>query len=256
MCRLLAYAATEPRTLVSMLGEDGLREFTELSCVHADGWGAARLSDGRLSVDVATEAARDSDRFREVAFAEPSTLCLVHLRWATLGLPVAEANTHPFSDGTVAFAHNGSIEPVEGLEALVDPRHRSLLRGDTDSERYFLALLSRLPEGPPSTGDLVQAYTRTLAAIAASSRYTSLNSMLLTPDHLVVASYYDPAAPALEETPDYFRLHYRVTDESVLVSSSGWGTGWETLTNGHLLVVERGTLATSVHPVEPLPLGQ
>ena len=247
MCRLLAYVSTSPRTLVQMLGEDGLQEFTELSCLHGDGWGAARIDDSGISVETVPAAARTSEEFSAMAHGSPADRCLVHLRWATLGLPVTAANTHPFTDGAVAFAHNGSIEPVLALEELIDPDRRSQLHGDTDSERYFQALLSRIPVEDPSIDDIVTAYADTLSSITSSFTYSSLNSVLLTPDHLVVACCFDTVAEATMGEPDYFRLHYVVTDESVLVSSSGWGTGWAIVPNDHLMVINRTTLATSLH---------
>ena len=49
-----------------------------------------------------------------------------------------------------------------------------------------------------------------------------------------------------DEAPDYYDLGFRVTDDAVVVSSSGWGRGWQELANGELLVVRRGTLEVTV----------
>jgi hypothetical protein len=59
-------------------------------------------------------------------------------------------------------------------------------------------------------------------------------------------SRYDPGAPLEDRDPEYYSLRYRVTDDAVVVSSSGWGRGWQELANGDLLVVRRATLETTV----------
>ena len=53
-----------------------------------------------------------------------------------------------------------------------------------------------------------------------------------------------------EEVAAYFDLAYQVTDDTVLVASSGWPMpGWTPLPSGHVLVTNRRTLATSVLPI-------
>ena len=68
----------------------------------------------------------------------------------------------------------------------------------------------------------------------------------MTPDELIAMCRYDPAGPLEDKDPEYYRLRYRVSDDAVVVSSSGWGRGWQELANGDLLVVRRGTLASTV----------
>src|SRR6201998_2038746 len=119
MCRLLGYVTRTPAALVELLGEADLFEFTELSCKHGDGWGAACAPDMRVGVLRAPDAARMSSAFGRHVYEHVGDLGIVHLRWATLGLEVAPENTHPFTDGTVAFAHNGSIDSPESLGAVI-----------------------------------------------------------------------------------------------------------------------------------------
>jgi hypothetical protein len=109
---------------------------------------------------------------------------------------------------------------------------------------------------------MVAAIADTTSAI--SRRYTtgSLNAILLAPDALYAISFYDrsmvPADRLRErghgEDPDevaaYFDLAYQVTDDAVLVASSGWPMpGWTPLPSAHVLVTDRRTLATSVLPI-------
>src|ERR1700758_2659147 len=60
MCRLLGYVTRTPATLADLLGEADLFEFTELSCKHGDGWGAAWATDTGVEVVKAPDAARVS----------------------------------------------------------------------------------------------------------------------------------------------------------------------------------------------------
>ena len=242
MCRLLGWATRTPVTLHDLLGEDDLLDFTELSVKHGDGWGVARATEEGVKVHKRPDTARDSRSFALWARTHPTDLGMAHLRWATMGLAVGIENTHPFTDGRVAFAHNGSVLSAASLDRLTDPTVARLRRGTTDSERYFLALLTRLADGAPPR----EAVRHTADEIARVSPFTSLNCLLLTPDELIAQCRYDPAGPLEDKDPEYYRLRYRVSDDAVVVSSSGWGRGWRELANGELLTVRRTTLETRI----------
>lgn len=250
MCRLLGWASRTPVTLADLLGEIELDEFTELSCKHGDGWGVARATGGGVEVEKAPDAARRSPDFSRIARTRAADLAMVHLRWATLGLPVTPENAHPFTNGQLAFAHNGSVAPPAVLESLISDRVLPLLHGNTDSELLFLAILSRLGEGRAGGEDAVaQAYASVVRDVADTLPHTSLNSILLTPTHLYAVCCYDVAAEAQENEHEYYRLRYRVTSDAAVVSSSGWGQGWADLPNRHMLVLEGGSLTTTVCPM-------
>jgi hypothetical protein len=73
--------------------------------------------------------------------------------------------------------------------------------------------------------------------------------MIATPEELIAVCRYDPIAQEKEDEPDYYHLRFRATPDAVVVSSSGWGSGWTPLENGEILVVRRGTLDVSVRSV-------
>src|SRR5688500_13388654 len=135
MCRLLGWTTREPTTLSDLLGEDDLADFTELSAKHGDGWGVARSTRRRVVVRKRADAARSSAEFARWARGRRTDSGIAHLRWATLGLGIDPDNTHPFTDGRVAFAHNGSIRPPAALDDLLTQRSQRQRRGTTDSER-------------------------------------------------------------------------------------------------------------------------
>jgi predicted glutamine amidotransferase len=180
MCRLLGWTTRVPTTLDDLLGPDDLAAFTELSAKHADGWGAARATRRRVAVRKRADAARTSAEFARWATRRRADAGLVHLRWATLGLGIGPDNTHPFTDGRMAFAHNGSIRPPAGLDGLLSERSRGRRRGTTDSERYFLAVAQHVRDGATPE----EALRTTADEIAASLSFTSLNCQLLTPENL------------------------------------------------------------------------
>lgn len=243
MCRLLGQVSRTPVTVDAVLG-DQRADFLELARKHGDGWGHAWSDDGQVQVVTAPESARTSTLFAEVAATLPATAWVAHLRWATLGLAVRPENTHPFTDDVIAFAHNGSIDPPSALDELVAPELAAARRGDTDSERLFLALRTRLRDR-----DEVTALADTVAdVIASSAAAKSLNCMVLTPTALMAVCSYDPGS---EEDPDYYPLLYRAGADGVVVASTGWTdpSGWQVLTNGQLLVIDRAGLTTSVHSV-------
>jgi predicted glutamine amidotransferase len=242
MCRLLGWTSRVPTTLSELLGADDLAGFTELSTKHGDGWGVARSTRRRVAVRKRPDAARTSAEFARWAGGRRADMGLVHLRWATLGLGVGPDNTHPFTDGRMAFAHNGSIRPPAELDRFLSDRSQRRRQGTTDSERYFLAVAELLREGAAPE----EALRTTADRIAASMDFTSLNCLLLTPEKLYALCRYDPAGRWEDDDPSYYDLRYRVSADAVVVGSSGWGSDWRELANGDLLVVRRRTLETSV----------
>jgi predicted glutamine amidotransferase len=243
MCRLLAYASRSPITLTDLFGVDELAEFVELSRRHCDGWGLAYAEEQGVGTIRVPEPAHSSPEFVEVSQEHRSDLAIVHVRWATDDLAINLLNTHPFTNGRMAFAHNGAIRPAQSLDALIAPDVRANLEGTTDSERYFLGVADRARRMEPA-----QALAATTAAIAHSGiDFTSLNATMVTDTELIAVNRYRPGSERERgEGPDYYRLKYRVTPEAVVITSSGWGSGWHTLDNGEMLVVQRRTLDTHV----------
>lgn len=268
MCRLLGWAAPTPCSAADLLG-DHLPAFADLSERHADGWGAAFAPAGVDPVPpeiVKEPVPARTSRVFATAMQQPAPAAVVHLRWATPGLPVQPVNTHPFVGGTVAFAHNGEVRDLPGLEALLDADLVGAPVGDTDSERYFLAVLTQLRRGAAPAEALA-----VVAAALSDSPATSLNCLLLTPDQLVAVCRHDPALLPPDEVPDYFHLSAeRVVGpdgatRAVLVGSSGvlpevgeavaalpagtddgWIAGRRAVPNGSALVVDRASMRTEL----------
>jgi predicted glutamine amidotransferase len=246
MCRLLAYVTREPASPLDLLGEQ-LPEFVALSRLHGDGWGVAWYESlgatGAPNLVKAPEAAHASATFAEAMATIRADALMAHIRWATPGMILCGENTHPFVSGSLAFGHNGALEPLDAVDPLIAPRLRDTIVGTTDSERYFLALASALERLDP-----VAALRATLTELHGRTRSSSLNALLLTSTALYAIADYDPDARMERQQPGYYELSYHVSPEAVMVGSSGWqqGAGWRVIPNGHALCVERGTLRTEI----------
>jgi predicted glutamine amidotransferase len=245
MCRLLGIVSDQPASITDVLGDD-LRLFTNLSQErHGDGWGVAWDDGGEMEIVKSVEPAFRSNSFDRHVSQQRATASLVHLRWATMGLAVTAKNTHPFWHSGTAFAHNGSVHDIQALTGLVAPSLRAGMVGDTDSERYFLAVLTRMRDMPAA-----DAMRETLVAIEEVSTYSSLNSILLTPDELVVGAMFDPTRTD-GEPEEYYHLRVKGSASGVVIASSGWPQpGWSLLPNRSVMTIDRRTRTISVVSVD------
>jgi predicted glutamine amidotransferase len=266
---MLGYCARDRASLAEVMGERGLSDFTKLSGFHGDGWGMAWFDGQQGQVEKSPERAADAPAYGELAHRGLGDIGLVHLRRATPGLPVEARNSHPFRYGDIMMAHNGAIHPQERLGDLLTGAWQRRLTGTTDSEHYFLNVMSRLEAGgagPAGQGDLIAALDDAVADIDQAFTANSLNAIFLTPDALYALCWYHPdrvpPAALLQQgysgpSERYFDLAYLETDSSVVVASSGWPQdGWTWVPNRHVLVIDRETLRTKVEPLAgPGPAG-
>ncbi len=255
---------------------------------HRDGWGVAFYVD-RFPQVVRNDAQALGDTlFREVSAVVSTRTFLAHIRQATAG-SVRVLNCHPFQHGAWTFAHNGQVcgfsDPaVRGrLDALIDPRFRRYVLGDTDSERVFYVLLSRLARivgdvHHPSVGARhLLAALRTavdeVAAVAAPDtvdpeRPTRLN-MLITNGVVLVGlrkgvdlfySTHKTRCPERETcwAFDEGRCESAVTDgivQHLLVSSEVMSEGtnvWQPVPEGSYVCVDHG-MAFHTAPLDAVP---
>jgi predicted glutamine amidotransferase len=279
MCRLVGWTGTAPRSAAAALGVANLEAFVQLGCAHRDGWGAAwwppeepgRPSPtiARPTVRHATTAAGEDPEFRRTLQDAVSDAGIVHLRWATPGLPVIVANCHPFVRGGLAMAHNGGIYPLDRVGEILPPQWEAQCEGTTDSERYVLAVVADL--GGPVAAEAAGIDERTsvpdaLAAVVgrlfSGWEPSSLNAVCLTADEMIAVCAYSPAPRALPEPPDiYYGLSWRADDEGVLVASSGIDQrpedGWTRLDNMTMLIAPRSGGRPEIRALGvPVPQGR
>ncbi|WP_435644325.1 class II glutamine amidotransferase [Streptomyces sp. H49] len=275
MCRLFGLTSSPRRTHATFWLLEAPDSLSAQSHREPDGTGLGYFTaDGAPEVHKAPIAAYADRSFAEEAREVESATFLAHIRYAsTGGLDVR--NTHPFEQRGRLFAHNGVIEGLELLD-----RHlgadRSLVRGDTDSERFF-ALVTRETEA--HGGDVSAGLVAAARWVAGNLPLFALNVILVTPGELWALRYPDthelyvlerPAgghhgARHLDHTGRHGRL--RVHSEalagspSVVVASERMDENphWRLLAPGELLHVgpELGTtsrIALPDPPAHPLTL--
>ncbi len=122
--------------------------------INADGYGIGwYLGDGTAGVYTNPMPIWSDINLDHLGKALTSRLWLANVRSATRGLPVNQANTHPFLVGRLLFSHNGFIEDFTAavraaLREALQPAYESAIRGSTDSEYLFALLRQEMAEKP------------------------------------------------------------------------------------------------------------
>ncbi|GMR01712.1 MAG: class II glutamine amidotransferase [Acidimicrobiia bacterium] len=150
MCRLYGFLATQPTRLECSLvsAQNALQVQSDRDgrgIRNADGWGIAHWVGDDREVIKSTMPAFADEQFAEVASEIWSEAAIAHVRAATVGR-VSEENTHPFTLGTWAFAHNGTIGAFDHVATRLDIGPFGPPDGETDSELAFLWLLNRMAD--------------------------------------------------------------------------------------------------------------
>jgi predicted glutamine amidotransferase len=144
----------------------------------------------------AIAAFADRSFAREARDVESETF-VAHIRFATNG-GLTRENTHPFEQEGRLLAHNGVIGDVAKLEARLGS-YRRLVKGDTDSERFF-ALASL--EIDQHDGDVTAGLIAAARWVAQELPLFALNVVLSTRDELWALRYPEThTLYVLERTP-------------------------------------------------------
>ena len=246
MCRLLGYVATQERTFADVVGE-GFENFVELSKEHKHGWGISACSTDTRKTELVRDLtlAAESEKFADSANNLKSDGALLHLRLASKGLTVDLSNNHPFVFGDYSFMHNGTIKSIDSVQKYVDPRYLDKFVSTTESELYFYTILSCIDEL-----GLIEGVRKAVRTISANCDFTSINSMLLTPDTFIAVCEFNEADSTEWTVDSHYELRYSVEDGVIKVASTGWGKDhWTRLTNHSILVVNRSDLTFEVLPL-------
>jgi predicted glutamine amidotransferase len=260
MCRLLAFASKQTTSIDALLTSDELARYRDMSTLHGDGWGAA-VWFGASEIDQVNSVDRaiDDPTFERVASASASA-GIVHLRWATAGLPVCLENTHPFSADGWSFAHNGSYPHHERILELLDPKRRAALVGTTDSELYFQLILQETAK----TGDIVSGLRRAIATIRRECGLGSLNCLLLSPHRLLAIQAVDTTPAPINSLAraagndglpeghgaEYYWLRYTIRNEGLIVASTGVAVeGWTELHDDTIIDVAPESGRATIWPL-------
>lgn len=231
MCRMLAIMSKRP---ISSSFLHDLRLLAEKGDVlpiakepgHKDGWGIVGYQQRTpiLLGRQPTNAMKDSKYEEACERLDQLRLTgslMAHLRKASKGKKSQE-NTAPFIRDEWCFEHNGTIKDI-------DIRVEDL-KGDTDSERFFLLLLRRIMGNSTS---IEKAIEKIVHEIRYRYEYSSL-TFLLSNDTRIYA-YREYSNP---RDSRYYNLMYAIDRDIVLISQQKvWYRDWVTIPNKTLITV-------------------
>ena len=197
MCRLLGLNAGRHPVSASFWLIEAPDSLEMQSHRNADGSGIGFFgSSGAPVVDKQPEPAFGDQEFAREAKHARSVTFVAHVRYATAGNRTV-ANTHPFAMGGRIMAHNGGVGELGRLEEQLG-RYRDLVRGDTDSERYF-ALITQQTDA--HGGDVGAGIAAAARWIAERLPLSSLNTIVATAGELWALRYPGQHALHIIERP-------------------------------------------------------
>jgi glutamine amidotransferase len=185
MCRLFAMSAGQERAHATFWLLDAPDSLTVQSHREPDGTGLGWFdADGTAHVSKQPLAAYGDATFARRAHDVSSRTFIAHIRFASTG-PLAPRNTHPFEQHGRLFAHNGVIEDLPALDAHLG-EDRKLVKGDTDSERFF-ALITR--EIAAHDGDVERGITAACTWVAEELPLFAINFVLASAERVWALRY-------------------------------------------------------------------
>jgi glutamine amidotransferase len=241
MCRHLAYLG-EPLPLSRLLF-DAPHALVRQSWAPCDMRGGGTINADGYGVGWFAAAASEPLRYRRagpmwtdttlpgLAAVTGSGALLAAVRSATVGMPVTEAASAPFAEGSWLFSHNGVVagwpDSVAGLAGRLPTRDLLTLDAPTDSALLWALVRDRLRTGAGPR----EAIAATVSEVVSAAPGSRLN-LLLTDGSTIVASTLGHA------------LSTKTGDGSVLVSSEPLDDDprWRPVPDGHLLVTGPSTL--------------
>lgn len=160
MCRFVAFLGAQPlllRTLLedaphSLIKQSHSAKETE-SGINADGFGVGwydRGVDDEPAIYRSVLPAWNDENLINISSKVKSACFLGHIRESTYGV-VSNGNCHPFSHEHMLFAHNGTIFNFEKIKkdllCSLSQQFFNQVRGQTDSEHFFLQMLDNFKNG-------------------------------------------------------------------------------------------------------------
>lgn len=197
MCRLLGLNAGREPVSASFWLVDAPDSLEVQSHRNVDGSGIGFFdASGGPVLDKQPEPAFADEEFLREAKQARSVTFVAHVRYATAGRRTL-ANTHPFTMGGRVMAHNGGFGELGKLEERLG-RYRDLVRGDTDSERYFALITQQIDF---RGGDVAAGITAAARWIGAHLPVSSLNTIVAAAGELWALRYPGQHALHIIERP-------------------------------------------------------
>lgn len=179
--------------LFGMIGHAGAAEYflrgapnslRELGRGNPHGAGVGGFVDGQPRIAKTAGAAHEDPQFGLQPWIRKASTLVGHVRKATEAEP-RDVNSHPWMQRDLIMGHNGSFYDLPSVEAELG-KYAGLVRGGTDSERYF-AMLNRNIVG--NGGDVERGIAETVDWLRESVPMSSLNIVMAGPGDLWALRY-------------------------------------------------------------------
>lgn len=180
MCRFICYRG--PEILLSdllykptnSLIRQSFHAMERTEPLNGDGFGVGWYSPSITSnpcVFASVTPAWSNQNLRRLSEHTKSPSFFAHVRAASPGMRICEANCHPFQHGRYLWMHNGGVRDFwrikRRLRASLPDRLYHGIEGTTDSEHAFAVFLNLLgpPEKTYSAGDMGRALVQTIGQL-------------------------------------------------------------------------------------------
>lgn len=262
MCRLFGMTAGSEPVKATFWLLDAPDSLVVQSHHNVDGTGVGYFDrEGAPHVDKQPIAAFEDRRFASEAREIRSATFVSHVRHATAG-GLTMANTHPFCQQDRLFAHNGVINDVDRLEEHLGDE-RALVKGQTDSERYFALITGEIDR---HDGDVGAGIRAAVGWIAENLSVMSINFVLITGSELWALRYPEfhslfvlerraggggTSPQELEQTSSHgtrvHSAHARDRPVVIVASERMDDDSWRELSSGELIHVDASLTLTTEH---------
>ena len=115
---------------------DKIERFQTFAKNNPDGWGLGYYDNDSARIVKHPRNALKDPTFLPSVDDISSNIAIIHLRKRSIGERTA-TNTHPFSQGDLIFAHNGTIRTASPIKEMLPPDRGEMILGTTDSEALF-----------------------------------------------------------------------------------------------------------------------
>ena len=225
MCRILAYLGKQPIAIGDLIDKPENSLLNQSRKVHAgtmelnaDGvgisWYEHSINDNP-GLYKSTRPAWNDTNLQHIANKIKSSCFLGHIRASSVG-DVNLYNCHPFAAEQYSFVHNGTIHGFEAMKRklineLSDASYNSL-KGQTDSEHFFVLLLDMLFKNKIDKLDLTKAEKVVnkaidkISALQSKDNITRLNTVLTDGKQLLATRYIS------DTTEQPLTLYYSIGD--------------------------------------------
>ena len=269
MCRLYGFLANEPTKVDCSLvySQNALMQQSrvcESGLDHTDGWGIVTYQNGVPHLKKKTTAAFEDQSFSMAAEQAYSTAIVAHVRKATVG-DISIKNTHPFVSDRWTFAHNGTVTGFDKIREQLETETRldlqSKREGQTDSEQYFLWLMSRAQNftkpgiSAIDTAGFINVLQKSVEQLASRCRLAEPNELprlnfILTDGGMMLACRWNHSLFTTERTGIYeceicgiphVHHHETVNHRSVAIASEPvTHEKWEKVANRSVVAFNLG----------------